>query len=59
VFIVFKKQIFEDREKISVLAGKKKIEDMLVYLAYRKLTRLLDSSERQDPVLEDGKGDRK
>jgi hypothetical protein len=59
VFIVFKKQIFEDLEKISVLAGKKKIEDMLVYLAYRKLTRLLDSSERQDPVLEDGKGERK
>ena len=56
---MFKKQIFEDREKISVLAGKKKIEDLLVYLAYRKLTRLLDSSERQDPVLEDGKGDRK
>lgn len=56
---MFKKQIFEDQGKISVLAGKKKIEDMLVYLAYRKLTRLLDSSERQDPVLENGKGDRK
>lgn len=56
---MFKKRIFEDQEKISVLAGKKKIEDMLVYLAYRKLARLLDSTERQDPALEDGKGDRK
>jgi len=38
---VGKSCILKSEGRISVLAGQKKIEDMLVFLAYRKLKRSL------------------
>lgn len=34
-------KVFENNGRISVLAGKKKIDDMLVFLAYKKVKRTL------------------
>lgn len=34
-------KVFENNGRVSVLAGKKNIDDMLVFLAYRRLKRAL------------------
>lgn len=39
-----KKLIIENHERLSVLSGKEKIDDMVVFLAYRKLVRKLAAS---------------
>jgi len=38
---VGKNYILESEGRISVLAGQKKLEEMLIFLAYRKLKRAL------------------
>ncbi|MDF9407086.1 hypothetical protein L7E55_01725 [Pelotomaculum isophthalicicum JI] len=39
-----KKLIIENHERLSVLSGREKIDDMIVFLAYRKLVRTLAAS---------------
>lgn len=34
-------KIFENNGRVSVLAGRKKIDDMLIFIAYKKLQRTL------------------
>lgn len=39
-----KKLIIESHERLSVLSGRKRIDDMVVFLAYRKLVKTLAAS---------------
>jgi len=56
---VEKKLIIENRERLSVLNDKGKINDMVVFLAYRRLRKMLaaaSSSADPDKVVEKAQG---
>jgi hypothetical protein len=44
VYLVEKKLIVENRERLSVLNDRGKIDNMVVFLAYRKLRKMLAAS---------------
>jgi len=51
---VDKNKVLEKNGRVSVLAGKKRVDDMLVFLAYRKLKRDLAGLPSQGTKIEKG-----
>jgi len=51
-----KKLIIENHERLSVLNDKGKINDMVVFLAYRKLMRILAASSSTRKTVKEGQG---
>ncbi|OPY58672.1 MAG: hypothetical protein A4E55_00724 [Pelotomaculum sp. PtaU1.Bin035] len=50
------KQIIENYERISVLNGEGRIKDMAVFLAYRKLVKMLAASSSTHKTIKEGQG---